>query len=290
MKAATFLLGGSALLALAACNPNYDLTAPKFKVPPKADIIRDTSATISWETNERANSVIEYGSDTTYGTRAVDDLYLTRHSITVSNLQPQTTYHMRAESYDVYGNGPAKSQDLTITTTSLQPPPNVVVNEVMYNPTSATTGEFIELYNAGASDVDLTGFTFTDGDSTDSLQPFQGGGSLVPAGGFAVIVDPDYTTGLYAIPAATTLMTTLDTTIGNGLATDDTVALFAPGIADAISTYGTPTDTADAVPITTAPTGKSVERGDPTAPDAAGNWCISMAASGSTPGAPNAGC
>ena len=289
MKRALFLLVASAGLA-AACNPSYDLTAPKFTTVPTPQVIRDTSATIAWDTDERANSVVEYGPNTSYGTTSIDDLYLTRHAITISNLQPQTTYHLRAESYDIFGNGPTKSQDLTITTTAVQPPPNLVVNEVMYNPVNSSAGEFIELFNAGGVDVDLTGFTFSDGDSTDSLQPFMGGTSLIPAGGYALILDSDYTTGLYTIPAGTTLVTTLDATVGSGLATDDPVSLFAPGLADPISTYGTPTDTTDGVPLTTAPTGKSVERIDPAQPDSASNWCISTDPSGSTPGRSNSGC
>ena len=280
----------SAGLAAVACNPNYDLTPPKFTTVPMPSVIRDTSATITWDTDERANSVVEYGADTSYGTRAIDETYLTRHSITISNLQPLTDYDLRAESYDIFGNGPTKSQNIHIKTTMPLPQPNLVVNEVMYNPINSSTGEFIEIFNAGGADVDLTGFTFTDGDSTDSLQPFMSSSPIIPGGGYALILDSDYTTGLYTIPPGTTLMTTLDATIGNGLATDDTVSLFAPGVGDPISTYGTPTDTTDGVPLTTAPTGKSVERIDPSQPDSASNWCISTDPSGSTPGRANSGC
>ena len=51
----------------------------------------------------------------------------------------------------------------------------VVINEIMYNPYYETTpgdpntystdddGEFIELFNAGQSDVDISGWKFVDG-------------------------------------------------------------------------------------------------------------------------------
>ncbi|HVO32184.1 MAG TPA: lamin tail domain-containing protein, partial [bacterium] len=233
------------------------------------------------------------GADTSYGTTAIDNLYVTSHAITIANLQPQTTYHLRAESYDVFGNGPVRSGDITITTTAPQPPPLIVVNEVMYNPVNQSTGEFIELYNAGTADVDMTGFTFSDGDSTDTIEPFGTGASasaILPAGGYALILDKDYVDGTYTIPAGTTMLTTLDSTLGNGLATDDTISLYAPGLSDPISTYGTPLDTTDGIPITSATTGKSVERRDPTQADAPGNWCISVDVSGSTPGRANSSC
>lgn len=44
---------------------------------------------------------------------------------------------------------------------SSQPP--VVVTEIMYNPESSTGAEFIELFNAGNSPVDMSGFQFTRG-------------------------------------------------------------------------------------------------------------------------------
>lgn len=290
MRRAALSAALAAAGVLAACNPDYDTTPPKFTVAPAASIIRDTSATISWETDERANSVIEYGLDTSYGTTALDNLYVTKHSITIANLQPQTTYHLRAQSYDVFGNGPTTSGDIPITTTAPQPPPDLVVNEVMYNPASQSTGEYIEILNLGADDVDATGFTFTDGDSTDTIEGLSLDGApanpVIPAGGFAVILDKDYVDGIYTIPPGTTLLTTLDSTLGNGLATDDPVSLYAPGVSDPISTYGTPLDTTDGLPITSAPTDKSVSRCDSTAPDAPGNWQVTDP----TPGAINAPC
>lgn len=279
----------SIVLVAAACGPSYDRTAPKIVDDPRVGPVRDTTATIAWTTDELSNSLVEYGPTTSYGTVEIETHYLKSHVVTIHNLTPQTSYHLRVESYDVFGNGPARSTDVTITTLPPQPPPDVQITEVMYNPVSATTGEFVELFNNGFDDVDLVGFTFTDGDSTDSLQAFQASGTVVTPGSYALILDPDYAGG-YTIPAGTVLVTTGDTTLGNGLASDDPVTLFPPGESTAISTYGTPLDDTDNVPVTTAPTGFSVERRDVNAPDGDGNWCISVDPSGSTPGAANSGC
>jgi len=59
----------------------------------------------------------------------------------------------------------------------------VVINELHYNPDgSADDTEFIELWNTGEATVDISGWTMSDG--VDFTFP---GGTILPAGGFAVI-------------------------------------------------------------------------------------------------------
>lgn len=277
-------------LVIAGCGPSFDEKGPKITEGPVASVVRDTTATVVWITNERANSLVEYGPTDDYGTVELDNHFLEQHVVTIKNLEPETTYHLRAVSYDLFGNGPARSGDVTITTLPIQPPPDVLISEIMPSPVSSTTGEYIEILNNGLDDVDLTGFTFTDGDATDTLQAFDGGSTLLAAGEFAVIVDSDYVQGTYDIPSGVVLVTTADSTLGNGLSVDDPISLFAPGQSVPATTYGTPDNTADSVPITTIPTGTSVERLSAAAPDEAGNWCLSTDPSGSTPGRANSGC
>ena len=59
----------------------------------------------------------------------------------------------------------------------------VVINEILYNDPSSGTDveEFIELHNAGATAVNLTNYTFTQG----VTHTFAGG--MIPAGGYYVI-------------------------------------------------------------------------------------------------------
>ena len=281
MRRAALALAAAATAA--GCGPSFDTAAPKITEGPAASVVRDTTATIVWLTNERANSLVEYGETDDYGTVEIDNLYLTTHVVTIKNLQPQTTYHLRAVSYDLFGNGPARSGDLTITTLAPLPPPDLVVSEVLVSPTVAT-GEYIEIYNDGLDEIDLTGFTFTDGDSEDTLQAFEGGSTTLSGGDYAVIVDPDYATGTYTFPPGTVLMTTADASLGNGLSEDDPVSLFAPGDSEPASTYGTP-DSADGFPSTVT-TGHSVERIDLQGADEPGNWCESVSPGG-TPGETN---
>ncbi|HVP05113.1 MAG TPA: S8 family serine peptidase [Dehalococcoidia bacterium] len=77
-----------------------------------------TGATITWTTNEPANSRVEYGLTTSYGTlTTLDSNLVTSHSVTLSGLTASTTYHYRVLSADG-SNNPATSGDFTFTTSS----------------------------------------------------------------------------------------------------------------------------------------------------------------------------
>jgi Domain of unknown function (DUF4082)/Purple acid Phosphatase, N-terminal domain len=78
--------------------------------------ITDTTALISWTTNEAANSQVNYGTTTAYGSStALDSNSVTSHSETVSGLTANTTYHYQVLSRDSNGNL-GVSADFTFTT------------------------------------------------------------------------------------------------------------------------------------------------------------------------------
>jgi len=61
----------------------------------------ESSAVISWTTNEPASSQVDYGRSTDYG--STTNLYrelVTSHSVTISGLEPNTTYHFQVKSKD----------------------------------------------------------------------------------------------------------------------------------------------------------------------------------------------
>jgi len=67
----------------------------------------------------------------------------------------------------------------------------LVISEIMYNPASNyQKWEWVEIYNPGATDVDLTGFVFDDDDYSAETQANIAGGT-VPAGGTAVLFNGD---------------------------------------------------------------------------------------------------
>ena len=83
--------------------------------------ITETSAVITWATDEPGTSQVEYGTTTGYGsTTALDEDLVTSHGMTLTSLAGDTTYHFGVKSQDECGNE-AKSEDKTFTTLVLQP-------------------------------------------------------------------------------------------------------------------------------------------------------------------------
>ncbi len=79
----TVMLSGS--VPLAACNIS-------------ANGIGSDNATITWKTNGNANSSVEYGNTTAYGSTSSDDVMEASHTIRLYNLSSCTVYHYRVTS------------------------------------------------------------------------------------------------------------------------------------------------------------------------------------------------
>ncbi|OIO38400.1 MAG: hypothetical protein AUJ75_02930 [Candidatus Omnitrophica bacterium CG1_02_49_10] len=92
-----------------------DTTAPTiFSVA--AASVGDTSATITWLTNESSTSQVEYGTGTSYGSSTTIDIDLElSHTSALSGLTADTAYHYKVRSKDSSGNE-AVSGDYTFTT------------------------------------------------------------------------------------------------------------------------------------------------------------------------------
>ncbi len=97
-----------------------------------------TGATISWQTNEVANSQVEYGLSTSYThSSALNTTLATNHSTSLANLSPNTTYHYRVIVQDTFGNT-AYSND-QILTTSATPAGNNANTNTNTTPPADTT-------------------------------------------------------------------------------------------------------------------------------------------------------
>ncbi|MBI4526179.1 MAG: fibronectin type III domain-containing protein [Deltaproteobacteria bacterium] len=64
-----------------------------------------TTATITWRTNEPADSQLEYGTTKSFGTSTpLDRSLVTSHALTITGLKPNTWYYIRVKSRDAAGN------------------------------------------------------------------------------------------------------------------------------------------------------------------------------------------
>ncbi|MCX6666441.1 MAG: PKD domain-containing protein, partial [Euryarchaeota archaeon] len=104
-------------------NFTFDTYAPEITAV-NAGSITTSSATITWTTEQAANSTVEYGLTNSYGTSTADATFSTSHSVALpSNLSSGTRYHYRTVSYDQAGNR-ANSSDQTFTTSSGESTPS----------------------------------------------------------------------------------------------------------------------------------------------------------------------
>ena len=190
----------------------------------------------------------------------------------------------------------------------------ILITEVMSNVRGSDSGpgspgdrnEYVEIYNQSSDTVDLSAYFIYDFDAPpDNICPWTDDSILIkyPAVRthstmispytYALILDREYcmadTVGgywqPYAIPDSVLILTTDETTIGDGLAANDPLLLFSD-VEACTSSFGTPYDTFDYFPSDPGD-GISWERIDLALPDSASNWHPSLDTSGCTPGRAN---
>jgi len=107
----------------------YDFTTLADVVPPLITKLPETSinattATINWNTDKPADSRVEYGKTTAYGSFSpLDPSLVVVHSVVLSGLDPNTTYHYLIHSSDSAGNASVDGPYTFTTTGDTTPPP-----------------------------------------------------------------------------------------------------------------------------------------------------------------------
>ena len=87
-----------------------DQTPPQFLSGPKDTIVTSTGASILWDTDETATSVVRFGlqqdlADSSDFEAAGSPVFLVlRHQVSLIDLAPETTYFYRVTSRDLFGN------------------------------------------------------------------------------------------------------------------------------------------------------------------------------------------
>ncbi|MDB6029280.1 MAG: hypothetical protein JWM68_5503 [Verrucomicrobiales bacterium] len=135
-------------------------TTPPVISAVAASAINDTSATITWNTDENSDSLVEYGTTASYGFTASNPSLVSNHSIGLSGLTASTLYHYRVTSKDA-ANNTATSGDFTFSTLA----PGVVADIIIDNPAATVVGSW------------STGTTATDKFGTDYRYKSQGTGA-----------------------------------------------------------------------------------------------------------------
>ncbi|MEA1865910.1 MAG: PKD domain-containing protein [Euryarchaeota archaeon] len=93
-----------------------DVIPPQIVHGPIVQEVTQESAVIVWETDEDSDSVVKYGkASERYDLEEGDSAVVIEHSITLSRLEPSTTYNFVAQSTDASGNT-VKSNEVTLET------------------------------------------------------------------------------------------------------------------------------------------------------------------------------
>jgi hypothetical protein len=110
----------------------YERSSAPDTTPPQLSAITATNiqgnkATITWTTDELADSQVDFGATGYTNSSALNPTLSPSHSVMLSGLSSTTLYHYRVRSKDASGN-PAVSDDFTFTTAAADTTPPVISN------------------------------------------------------------------------------------------------------------------------------------------------------------------
>ena len=107
----------SGSLGTAISGTGSDTSAPEISSITVSEV-STSSVKITWTTNESSNSVVQYGTSDAYGSSKSDSSSVTSHSLTISDLTHNTTYHFIVQSTDSSSNT-GETSDETFATAQL---------------------------------------------------------------------------------------------------------------------------------------------------------------------------
>lgn len=133
-------VSGQVTVTAGAC-ANLDLTLGADTTPPSISNVRTANVWASnvqvlWDTNENATSQVEYGLTTAYGSSTtLDSQLVINHTVQLTGLTANTTYHYRVKSKDG-ANNLTTSGDYTLATVGNDTVPDIIID----NPQATLVG------------------------------------------------------------------------------------------------------------------------------------------------------
>ncbi len=129
-----------AIIQLGITTPSGTDTTPPIIQSISASSATETTAVIEWVTDELATSQVSICNAGGYCTwTELEETLVTNHSVTLSDLEPGTTYHYTAISKDASGNEATSEGDLvTLAQTDTTPPTISEVNVSNINESSSS--------------------------------------------------------------------------------------------------------------------------------------------------------
>lgn len=142
-----------------------DTQAPVITEGPAATSVSDTRATITWRTDEPADSGVSYNNGTNFFT-VRDDAFVRQHSVTLTGLASVTTYQVTVSSRDAVGNGPALGGPITVMTAATPDTAGPVISSVAVSDIGETSA--VISWNTDEPSTSRVAFGTTSGSLADS--------------------------------------------------------------------------------------------------------------------------
>ena len=173
---------GASLVSSASIKSTPQSDSTEDTTPPAISNVQasvtDSSATITWDTNEASDSLVKYGLNSKYGSNTDDDLLVTSHSVTMKNLSANELYHYSVSSQDASGNS---TDDVDLTFTTDQPvEDDVVASWPMESETGTSVPDISG--NKFTGELKNGAHLTTEGVEFDGIDDFMDAGKLDVAG------------------------------------------------------------------------------------------------------------
>ncbi len=140
-----------------------------------ASAITSAGATITWTTNQAADSQAAYGTTSAYGaSSALNGALTTSHSVTLSGLAASTTYHYQVLSRNAQGIL-ASSGDFTFTTAAAGPAPILQIHADASEVSGVTNGSVV---TPGTAPAGFTGTVVVNGGGSVNFAPAEAGNGV----------------------------------------------------------------------------------------------------------------
>ncbi len=198
------------------------------------------------------------------------------HSVLLEGLTVNTTYRAIVSAEDDFGL--VATGTLTFLT---EPLPKIAVNEVMVDPSGTENqGEYIELANFGAVEIDVTGWRVevTGSSTCTATLPAR----IIPPGAFLLVVGNAFVPGTYGLADDNTLARSSSQSVcGSGLVNAGVQVVVMEPSGRPVSSLG------KHITLASRDEGRSIERIAPDAPDVAASFCLSRTDSGPSPARQN---
>ena len=149
-----------------------DLTAPGI-TDTKFLFATDSTATVTWTTDEAANSAVQYGTDQTLALTAGSSDNVLSHRVTLTELTPGESYFFKVESIDLNDNkaGPEPAEALSFTTLS---EPDQTAPAPPASVSAQTSGGKAVVTWTGSADVDVIGYDVSRSEDGGSFEAVDG--------------------------------------------------------------------------------------------------------------------